>query len=88
MVYIEVVMNTENSELQPMQIGDAKGWGWTYKWVSLAVTEENKYSDLKTAPYDWCKEQYGKEGVRWFEKQGKFFFKDERDRTMFILRWA
>jgi len=75
-------------DLRPMRTGEAKGWLGTYKWVSLNVTEENKYSDLKTAPHDWCIEHFGKEGSRWFEKNGKFYFKDEKDMTMFILRWS
>jgi len=77
-------------EIEPMRTGKASGWGgaFSYHWVQRAVTEENKYSDLKTEPYDWCVQQYGKPGARWFEKQGKFYFKNEQDMTMFILRWS
>lgn len=75
-------------ELEPMRTGKAKGWVGEYHWVQLAVTEDNKYSDLKTAPYDWCQQQYGKSGARWFEKKGRFYFKNETDMTMFILRWS
>lgn len=75
-------------EIEPMRTGKAKGWGWEYHWVQPAVTEDNKYSDLKTEAYDWCKTQFGKSGARWFEKQGKFYFRSEQDMTMFILRWS
>lgn len=75
-------------EIEPMKTGKAKGWLGDYFWVQLPVNEENKYSDLKTEPYDWSTNQYGKAGARWFEKQGKFYFKNEQDMTMFILRWS
>ena len=75
-------------ELEPMRTGKAKGWVGEYHWVQLAVTEENKYSDLKTEPYDWAVANFGKSGARWFEKKGRFYFKDEKDMTMFILRWS
>ena len=75
-------------ELEPMRTGRAKGWVGEYHWVQLAVTEENKYSDLKTAPYEWAVANFGKSGARWFEKKGRFYFKDEKDMTMFILRWS
>lgn len=75
-------------ELSPMKTGKAKSWLGEYHWVQLPVTEENKYSDLKTAPYDWCQEQFGKSGSRWFEKEKRFYFKDEKDMTIFILRWS
>jgi hypothetical protein len=75
-------------EIEPMKTGKAKGWLGEYHWVQLPVTEDNKYSDLKTAPYDWCKEYFGSPGTRWFEKKDQFYFKDEKDMAMFILRWS
>jgi hypothetical protein len=75
-------------ELEPMRTGKAGGWGMTYHWVSLAVTDKNKYNDIITPAIEWCREQYGKSGSRWYENQRKFYFKDERDMTMFILKWS
>jgi len=75
-------------ELEAMQTGKAKGLGMDYHWVSLPVTDKNKYDDLITPGIAWCTEQYGRSGVRWFEKKKKFYFKEERDMTMFILRWS
>lgn len=75
--------------LTPMKTGKAKGWIGTYHWVSLPVTEQNKdIVDKITEPTNWCNEYFGKSGARWFEKDHKFFFKDEKDMSMFILRWA
>ena len=75
-------------ELEEMQKGKAKGWIGEYHWVSLPVTEKNKYDDTVTPAVEWCQQQFGKAGVRWFEKKKKFYFKDERDMTLFILRWS
>ena len=75
-------------EPEPMQKGTAKGWIGEYHWVSLPVTEKNKYDDTVTPAVEWCQQQYGKSGSRWFEKKKKFYFKDERDMTMFILRFS
>ena len=74
--------------LEPMQSGKAKGWIGEYHWISLPVTDKNKYDDILTPAMDWCATQFGKSGARWFEKNKKFYFKDEKDMTMFILRWS
>jgi len=88
-----IIVNTtendlEDDGLEPMRTGEAKGWGMTYKWVSLAVTDQNKYSDRVGPPIEWCKEHFNNSGARWFEKKGKFYFRDEKDMTMFVLRWS
>lgn len=75
-------------ELTPMKKGSAKGWLGNYHWVSLPVTEKNKYENTTEQATEWCREHYGKSGARWFEKDKKFYFKDEKDMTMFILRWS
>jgi hypothetical protein len=76
-------------ELSPMKTGEAQGWpGMKYKWVSLPVTEQNKNLDRVGPPNEWCLTQFGKSGARWFEQKGKFFFRDEKDMTMFLLRWS
>jgi hypothetical protein len=78
----EIMINTSifsasnlEPELTPMKTGEAKGWtGMNYKWVSLPVTDQNKYSDRVGPPNEWCLAQFGKSGARWFEQKGKFFF--------------
>jgi hypothetical protein len=74
--------------LEPMRSGKAKGWIGEYHWISLPVTDKNKYDDILTPAMEWCENQFGKSGARWFEKNKKFYFKDEKDMTMFILRWS
>ena len=36
---------------------------------------------------EWCKEQFGINYWR-FQGEGVFEFKTERDRTLFLLKWA
>ena len=73
-------------ESVPMKKGKAKGWLGEYHWVSLPI-DPNK-TDLTEDAINWCKENLGKSGSRWFEKEHSFYFKDEKDMTMFILRWS
>jgi len=75
-------------ELTPMKKGTSKSWLGEFHWVSLPVTDKNKYDDTTTPALAWCQEHFGKSGARWFEKDKKFYFKDERDVTMFILRYS
>ena len=69
-----------------MQKGMAKSWLGDFHWVSLP-TDPDKEPVTEQA-LAWCQEQFGTSSRRWFEKQGRFYFKDEQDLTMFILRWS
>lgn len=75
-------------EFTPMQTGKAKGWLGEYHWVSLPVTEENQHADIPRQAAEWCRTQFGSSGSRWFEKDRKFYFKDEKDMSIFILKWS
>ncbi len=75
-------------EIEPMKTGKASSWLGEYHWVKLAVTEDNKYVNNVAQIIDWCCEKFGKGGSKWFEKNGQFYFKDDRDMSMFILRWS
>lgn len=74
-------------ELRPMKTGKAGGWGMTYTWIEIGRAE-NTPPDINEQAQLWCKERFGKSGARWFEKKDKFYFKDEKDLTMFILKWT
>lgn len=37
---------------------------------------------------EWMYATYGKIGVRWDYWRTTFWFKDERDYTLFLLRWT
>lgn len=57
-----------------------------FNWTSSEVLEEM---------IEWCGEKFGRHSVgynnpRWAHNswQNTFWFKKERDRTMFLLRWA
>ena len=74
-------------ELRPMKTGKASGWGMEYNWIEIGRVE-NTPIDINEQAQDWCSDRYGKPGVRWFEKKDKFYFKNEQDLTMFILKWS
>lgn len=44
------------------------------------------------AAHNWCDQQFGKPGRKWTcyhisQNTMTFFFSDEKDKTLFILRW-
>lgn len=92
MSIININSNTFNNidlepESKPMKTGKVKSWLGEYHWVSLRSTGSMETNIHKLA-LAWCNETYGKGGRRWYENQKKFFFKDEKDMTMFVLRWC
>ena len=74
-------------ELRPMKTGKAKGLGMEYTWVEIARTESTPL-DINEQAQSWCRERFGRPGARWFEKKDKFYFKNEKDLTMFLLMWS
>lgn len=73
-------------ESVPMKTGKAKSWLGEYNWVSLASNPN--VTDSTNDAKEWCANNFGTSSSRWFEKDQKFFFKDEKDMSMFILRWS
>jgi hypothetical protein len=76
-----------DDEPRPMRTGKAKGLGMEYTWVEIGRTEHTDL-DINERAQAWCRERFGRSGVRWFEKKDKFYFKDEKDLTMFLLMWS
>lgn len=74
-------------ELRQMKTGKAKGWIGEYHWVEMARAEDTPL-DINEQAQAWCREKMGTSARRWFEKQDKFYFADEKDLTLFILRWS
>lgn len=74
-------------ELRPMKTGKASGWGQEYTWVELEAGPDTP-PDLGKEALEWCCTTMGRPGQRWFEKKMKFYFKSEKDLSMFILRWV
>lgn len=101
MVCVEVVMINVNNVIQqinniefneepvPMKTGKARSWLGEYHYVKpkgLASDPEKMQTDPEMR--EWCVQHFGKSGQRWFEQFNKFYFKNEEDMTMFILRWS
>lgn len=47
--------------------------------------DENKYISIITI-WTWCNEMFGRDNYTWHD--GVFYFRHDRDRTMFALRWT
>jgi len=59
----------------------------------MAITEFTHASPVNTQYnwghlYAWCSETFGVRGIRWTAREGKYWFRDERDLTWFMLRWS
>jgi hypothetical protein len=67
-----------------MKIGNSKSWIGEYFWVQLSEEKEISMTSVKR----WCNKQFGKSNSIWYEHNKVFFFKNEKDRTAFILKWA
>lgn len=72
----------------PMKTGKSSSWLGEYHWVSLPTNDNTDNRNLIQSAREWCKEYYGKSGSRWFENKEKFYFKDEKDMSMFILKFC
>jgi len=47
--------------------------------------------ELKWVPdevYQWCSQQFGRAGTRWFVRTTKIYFKNKLDHIMFLMRWS
>jgi len=73
--------------LRPMKTGKASGWGMDYTWIEIARAEHTPL-DINQQAQAWCKEKFGSSASRWFEKKDRFYFKNEKDLSLFILRWS
>lgn len=92
----KIVQQLDNIELDdemlPMKTGTSKSWIGQYHWVmpkmlkSVAMSKPLSDKDM----IEWCEKQFGKggSGHRWFEHHNRFYFKNEEDMTMFVLRWS
>jgi len=67
-----------------MKIGCSKSWIGEYFWVQLSEEKEINMESVKR----WCNKQFGKSNSIWYEHHKVFFFKNEKDRTAFILKWS
>jgi hypothetical protein len=38
--------------------------------------------------YEWCNQQFGDSGKRWFASVNKIYFISKLDHMMFLVRWS
>lgn len=89
---LQVTGRTNYSQVTPnfaaFELGEARHMGARYYTVQPPWGW-----NLDTA--EWCKKTYGPVGCvwdhqvdRWFMNNAKFLFREESDRTLFLLRWT
>lgn len=65
------------------------------EWFMTGGMSEDPFSTWSNMS-DWCTEAFGAApidgiwdpGHRWYENNAKFWFRNEQDRTLFLLRFA
>ena len=64
--------------------------GYKYhRHVGTTNMDYNSYHELRTEAHLWCIEQFGEENSeRWCYFIDGFNFNDEKDYTLFLLRWS
>lgn len=77
----------------PWLLGNGTVYGKNYRTVAPPL---RNWGAMTT----WCTETFGPStgsiwghqtptvGERWYQNNAKFWFRDEKDLTMFILRWS
>jgi hypothetical protein len=75
-------------DLGTAYLGGSKEGDWftvmVVKPFKLAFKGELKGDDPHT---DWCKATF-RDSDTWFERDGRYYFRQESDRMMFVLRWT
>jgi len=82
-IFDGIILN-EKEEVA-LKTGQAKAWGGilSYHWAQIPKMKNNVEEQNK-----WCSETFGSSGHRWFEKEGRYYFKDEKDLTIFVLKYS
>ena len=77
--------------VRKLEIGYAEEYEQSY-WVQLNFTGSNSYDEY-TKVHEWVNEKFGRKtntwnNPRWSASNRKYWFKYEKDRTLFVLRWS
>lgn len=93
---IDTVVPMETGEYHNTEEGADYHWVSPpnpYAWWLASGTSEKSRAHFK-AIMDWCNDTYGPSqdwafrNRRWYANDRKYYFRNESDRTMFILRWC
>lgn len=58
-------------------------------WIVVAFSQLHKISDVNEMK-EWCRRMYGETATRWKDdiEYGEVRFKDNKDLTLFLLKWS
>lgn len=86
--------------LVKMYLGQGTIYGARYWTVKPAISWDvnGDWGSIRSwqEMLEWCVETFGPTpedgvwtpGARWYSNNAKFWFRNEADRTMFVLKWA
>jgi hypothetical protein len=84
----------KNDAVAYSEPGDEIEYYWVKPEEQTSVFSLNDEIARNNSILEWCNDTYGPmedwsvTDRRWFASNRKFYFRDEADRTMFVLRWA
>lgn len=91
------ILGVQPMTSHPMTVGEmdhaCSTWYWAIPPHDLSIPWEDMI-DRNKEIQNWCDEIYGDKGdwsdpdCRWWASNRKYIFKNEEDRTMFVLRWS
>lgn len=81
----KVELRCGTAYLEGSKLGD-----WFTVLVVLSYSfMKSQHDDVKGQHYPWCIKTFGPEdNDTWFERESRFYFRNEEDQTMFVLRWS
>ena len=96
-IIAEEILGVQPMTSQLMSVGTMDHACSTWYWVTPPYNLDIGWDDMVSRNkeiQEWCDEIYGDKGdwsdpdCRWWTSNRKYIFKNEEDRTMFVLRWS
>lgn len=95
----EEIVGVQSMTRQSMTVGEVDHACSTWYWAKPPYDPGGLFDYARTEQHvqdieAWIKETCGPRGdwhdpdCRWWASNGKYIFKNEEDRTMFVLRWS
>lgn len=96
-IIAEEILGVQPMTSQLMSVGTMDHACSTWYWVTPPYNLDIGWDDMVSRNkeiQEWCDEIYGDKGdwsdpdCRWWTSNRKYIFKNEEDRTMFVMRWS
>lgn len=98
-IIAQEIVGVQPMTSRPMTVGEMDHACSTWYWVQPGSSPNQVFEFEKSRQYyhdieTWIEDQCGPQGswhdpdCRWWASNRKYIFKNEEDRTMFVLRWS